>query len=83
MAATLGKAIAIGSGAFGAHEFVPDSQGRVAVPNKLREYAGLERETVVVGGIDHVEIWDAQRFREREAEGIAAIRDGEGISDFI
>jgi MraZ protein len=74
---------AVLSYAAGAHDFVPDSQGRVAIPDKLREYAGLEREIVVVGGIDHVEIWNAQRFRERDAEGIAFMVAGEGINDFM
>jgi MraZ protein len=74
---------AVMSYAAGAHEFMPDTQGRVAIPNKLREYAGLEREIVVVGGIDHVQIWDAQRFRERDAEGIASMVAGEGIDDFM
>ena len=74
---------AVMSYAAGAHEFMPDTQGRVAIPNKLREYAGLEREIVVVGGIDHVQIWDAQRFRDRDAEGIASMVAGEGIDDFM
>jgi MraZ protein len=73
------------AGAFyaGATECTPDKQGRVAIPQQLREYAGLDREVVVAGGYDHIEIWDAQRFRSRDAEGIAAIQAGEGIEDFI
>jgi MraZ protein len=67
----------------GAHQFVPDSQGRVAIPQHLREYAALDREVVVTGGFDHAEIWDAQRFRVRDAEGVAAIEAGEGIDDFM
>src|SRR3954467_5486398 len=30
----------------GAVDFVPDKQGRVAIPTHLREYAGLDREVV-------------------------------------
>jgi MraZ protein len=67
----------------GAHQFVPDGQGRVAIPQHLREYAALDREVVVTGGFDHAEIWDAQRFRVRDAEGVAAIEAGEGIDDFM
>jgi MraZ protein len=67
----------------GASECTPDKQGRVAIPQPLREYAGLDREVVVAGGYDHIEIWDAQRFRTRDAEGIAAIQNGEGIEDFV
>jgi MraZ protein len=67
----------------GATELTPDKQGRVAVPQHLREYAGLERDVIVAGSFDHIEIWDARRFREREQEGIAAMVGGEGIDDFM
>jgi MraZ protein len=67
----------------GASELAPDRQGRVAVPQHLRDYAGLEREVVVAGSFDHIEIWDAQRFRERNSQGIASILGGEGVDDFV
>ena len=37
-----------------------DSQGRVVLPQSLREHAGLERELVIIGAGDHAEIWDAE-----------------------
>ena len=67
----------------GAVEITPDKQGRVAVPQHLREYAHLEREVMVAGSFDHIEIWDAQRFSERDAAGIASITEGVGINDFL
>jgi MraZ protein len=67
----------------GAVEITPDKQGRVAVPQHLREYALLDREVIVAGSFDHIEIWDAQLFAARDAEGIASIAEGEGISDFL
>ena len=48
----------------GAVEITPDKQGRVAIPQHLREYAGLDREVIVAGNFDHIEIWDAATFRE-------------------
>lgn len=36
-----------------------DKQGRITVPPALREYAGLDRECVVIGANTRVEIWDA------------------------
>jgi MraZ protein len=67
----------------GTERVVPDAQGRVPVPQHLREYAGLGRDVTVVGSYDHIEIWDRERFRARDAEGIAAIEAGEGIEDFM
>lgn len=67
----------------GAVEITPDKQGRVAVPQHLRDYAGLERDAIVAGNFDHIEIWDAQRFRERDLVGTASIVEGEGIDDFV
>ena len=43
----------------GAEDIVPDRQGRVTLPPRLREYAGLQRELVVIGGGTRAEIWDA------------------------
>ena len=67
----------------GAVEITPDKQGRVAIPPKMREYARLDREVVVIGNLDHIEIWDAPAFRVHETEGIAAIQEGEGFNDFM
>jgi MraZ protein len=67
----------------GAVEITPDAQGRVAVPPHLREYAHLDRDVVVAGSFDHIEIWDAQLFAARDAEGIASIAEGEGMNDFL
>ena len=43
----------------GASHEVPDKQGRVTVPPLLREYASLDRDCVVIGSDNHVEVWDA------------------------
>ncbi|MCU0277727.1 MAG: division/cell wall cluster transcriptional repressor MraZ [Candidatus Nanopelagicales bacterium] len=47
-----------------AFDQVPDKQGRITVPPSLREYAGLDRECVVVGNHNTVEIWDEQAWQE-------------------
>lgn len=45
-----------------AADVVPDGQGRVLVPPKLREYAGIDKEVVIAGVDDHIEIWDAETW---------------------
>jgi MraZ protein len=52
----------------GAHDDVPDSQGRIVIPAVLREYAGLERDLVIVGMVTKVEIWDRNRWEQEQAE---------------
>ena len=50
-----------------------DKQGRVAVPGPLKEYAKLDRDVVVAGVQDHLEIWDRAAWRREltEFEGSA------------
>ena len=57
----------------GACEGECDKQGRVLLPASLRRYAGLERETVIVGVGSRAEIWDAakwQQYNEESAEDV-------------
>lgn len=46
----------------------PDSQGRIVVPTKLRSFAKLEKEAVIVGVHDRAEIWSAPIWFESEDE---------------
>jgi MraZ protein len=46
----------------GAFECGCDKQDRILVPPTLREYAGLDREIVLVGVLDHFEIWSRQNW---------------------
>jgi MraZ protein len=59
----------------GASETELDKQGRVMVPAPLVEHAGLDREVVVAGVRDHLEIWDRVAWREqlKEVEGSAEL----------
>ena len=42
----------------GASQETADSQGRVVIPQALRDYAGLTKDIVVVGQLTRVELWD-------------------------
>ena len=57
----------------GAQESSPDKQGRIALPQHLREFAHLEKDVVINGAFDHVEIWDAAVWREKKASGEQAL----------
>ena len=46
----------------GAVECPIDKQGRILVPQHLREYAGLDREVTVAGVGPKIELWNSARF---------------------
>lgn len=50
-----------------AHEVKPDSQGRIMLPQRLRDFAGLTRDVVIIGALERIEIWDAARWGDVSA----------------
>lgn len=65
--------------AAGATEATPDKQGRISIPAHLRDFAHLEREVVVTGVINRIEIWNAATWRQLDAEAelsLTAARPG-------
>ena len=51
-----------------ASEQVPDKQGRVTITPELRQYAGLDRDAVVIGVYDRIEIWEPRSWTAYTAE---------------
>lgn len=49
-------------------EVAPDKQGRILIPEKMRLSVSLDSEALVVGAINHIEIWEPARFREKTKE---------------
>lgn len=45
-----------------------DKQGRILVSNGLREYAGLEKDVVLIGMGGRFEIWDAETWNKHNSE---------------
>ena len=54
-----------------------DSAGRVTLNQALIDHAGIDREVVIVGNLDHLEVWDRRSWGEersalnQEISGIA------------
>ncbi|MEE8131439.1 MAG: division/cell wall cluster transcriptional repressor MraZ [Candidatus Paceibacterota bacterium] len=48
----------------GAMDVELDKQGRILVPDYLREYAGLKKQTTVAGLYNRIEIWDSESWKE-------------------
>ena len=45
-----------------------DKQGRVLIPNYLREYAHLKKEVVVTGLYNRFEIWNSESWKEYKSK---------------
>src|SRR5580698_6053005 len=48
----------------GAIQMELDSAGRLLIPKNLAEYAGLEKDIVLVSAINKIEIWDKNKYKE-------------------
>ena len=58
-----------------ASDETPDKQGRITIPPHLRAYAGLDKDCVVVGAINRVEVWDAAAWEAYSAEQESAFAE--------
>jgi len=41
-----------------------DRSGRILIPDRLIQFAGLKHDAVLIGVRDHLELWDATRWQE-------------------
>ena len=44
-----------------------DKQGRILLPQPLKAYAGLDKEVVLVGVMDRIEVWDKDKWEQNQA----------------
>lgn len=51
-----------------AEDVTPDAQGRILLPKHLLEYAGLEKEALVLGAGNRAEIWCPTIYEETELQ---------------
>lgn len=67
----------------GAAEVEPDKQGRILIPQNLREHAGLEKDVTVIGAAVRAEIWDTARWNAyNESQTDEAIEASMSLLDF-
>ena len=62
----------------GAAEVEVDKQGRILVPNVLREFAELNKDVALIGVASRIEIWSKERF-----EGMTAYEDMDEIAEHM
>jgi len=48
----------------GAMDVEIDKQGRILIPDYLREYAGLKKETIFAGLYNRIEIWESENWKQ-------------------
>jgi MraZ protein len=46
----------------GAVDLIPDRQGRIVLPNYLRDFAGIESNVVVAGMYNYIEVWSEEAW---------------------
>ena len=52
-----------------------DRNGRVQISQDYRERAGLKKDVVIIGMMEHFEVWDAERWTHFERDTITPLDD--------
>ena len=61
-----------------------DSQGRILIPRTLIDLAGLEKECLIVGMANHLEIWSKERWTQLEEEQSGSFEEAaEALNGFM
>jgi MraZ protein len=68
----------------GAAQVELDKQGRILLPAALREFAGLDKDVVLVGVGSRIEIWSKEKWNaineEEDMDAITAAMEGLGLT---
>ena len=65
----------------GACEVEMDKQGRGLIPQNLKEYAGIEKEIVSIGGLSRVEVWSKEKWNQYNDSNIDFDKISERMSE--
>ena len=61
-----------------------DKQGRILIPSSLISEAKIEKESVIVGAFDHIEIWAESAWEDYYDEARESFEDiAESLTDFM
>jgi MraZ protein len=52
----------------GAFDVELDSAGRVTLNAPLLDHGGIEKDVVVIGNVDHLEVWDRARYSDDQTD---------------
>ena len=63
-------------------EVSPNAQGRISIPQSLREIASLDKEAAVVGMDNRVEIWNKDKFDVMMNESAEALDEALTMLNF-
>lgn len=63
-----------------ASECEMDTQGRLLIPEKLRDFAGMEKHVFLVGQLNKFEIWSDTAWHAKEQEWLDG-SDTEGLEE--
>lgn len=55
-----------------------DNQGRILVPQELREYAQLEKQAVILGQGNKFEVWDLKSWEAQRDLWLSQVDSGDG-----
>jgi len=67
----------------GAVECELDKQGRINIPQTLRQYASLEKECVVIGVSERIELWSSDNWTDYVTESEESFAEiAENLMDF-
>jgi MraZ protein len=58
-----------------------DGNGRILLPQPLREFAGLAKRTVLIGQGHKFELWDEQTWMNRRDQWLAEAAEDDDMPD--
>lgn len=58
-----------------------DGNGRILVPQRLRDYAGLGKQVVLVGQLHKFQLWDEKTWNEVLADDLAEMQQADDLPE--